>query len=204
MLTPTMPDSSGDLKPNRNNVVTDPAELAARCRQGLNSKVPKFTRKVLAALVPAENGKDVFVSTAELPYYYIRVTKDGHCSYCIQHRVPGRATIGDVRVKTIDDALKRARAILDAARDGRNLLAEEKEGRRQKQAAQTILTIRRQVPRRASRQKEEDLQAENPLSQNALGGGARRAGRDCRPARLAADPAQHSDRARRADRQLRP
>jgi integrase len=141
MLKRTMPESTGDLKPNRNRLVTDPGELTARCRQGLNSRVAKFTKKVLAALVPAENGKDVFISTAELPCFYIRVTRDGHCSYCIQHRVTSRHTIGDVRVKTIEDALKRARVILDAASERRNLLAEEKEAKRQEQAEQTILTI---------------------------------------------------------------
>jgi integrase len=131
-----MPDFPSDLKPNRNNVVTDPAELTARCRRGLTSRVPKFTKKVIAALVPAENGKDVFISTAELPCYYIRVTKDGHHSYCIQHRVTGRHTIGDVRVKTIDQAMKRAQAILSAAQDGRNLIAEEKAAKRQQEAEQ--------------------------------------------------------------------
>jgi integrase len=144
MLNPTMPESSGDLKPsqpNRAQLVTDLAELTERCRQGLPSKVERFTRKVLAALVPAESGKDVFISTAELPCYYVRVTKDGHRSYCIQHRVTGRHTIGDVRVKTAEQALKRAQALLSAAQDGRSLLAEEKQAKRQRDAEQASTVV---------------------------------------------------------------
>lgn len=138
MLHSTMPESSGGLKrqTKRAELVIDPADLTARCRQGLNSRVPNITKEVLGALVTAENGRDIFISTAELPCFYLRVTKDGHRSYCIQHRVTGRHTIGDVRVKPIEVVLKRARAILDAAGDGRNLLAEEKAATRQKEAEQ--------------------------------------------------------------------
>jgi integrase len=143
MLSPSVPELSGDLKPqaNRAKLVIELGELTERCRQGLPSKVPKLSAKVLAALVPSENGRDVFVSTGELPCFAVRITKDGHRSFCVQHRTIGRHTIGDVRVKPLDQALKRARVLLDAARDGRNLIAEEKTAARQRQAEQTVAAI---------------------------------------------------------------
>jgi integrase len=128
MVTISLPESSGKLKrhQNRAKLVMGLTELTERCRQGLPSQVPELTKEVLKALAPAASGeKDVLISTKELACFYVRVTKDGHRSYCVQHRVFRRHTIGDVRVKSIRDALKRGRALLDAAHDGRNLLAEE-------------------------------------------------------------------------------
>jgi integrase len=96
---------------------------------------------VLRAIRPSESGKDVFVGTREVPCTYIRITRTGFASYCVQHRAVGRVTIGDVRVISPKQAIARAKEILSAAFLGRNLLEEEAEAARQKKAEKTVKEI---------------------------------------------------------------
>ena len=129
------------IRKSRNAVVSDLAELTERCRQGLTSRVEAFTPGVLRAIRPSESGKDVFIGTRELPCTYIRITRTGFASYCVQHRVVGRETIGDVRVLSPKQAIARAKEILSAAFLGRNLIEEEAEAARQKKAEKTVKEI---------------------------------------------------------------
>jgi integrase len=138
MLDLSSPTTMGQHK-TRREIVTDLNELRARCLAGINSRVERFTPKVLKAICPAADGKkDVFVGTLEQSCVYVRTSPAGHASYCVQHRTVGRVTIGDIRRWTISEAIARAREILRAATLGRNLIAEEVVEARRQRAEKTV------------------------------------------------------------------
>jgi integrase len=103
-------------------------DIRRRCRQGGSMKGVKFLAKgFLEAVVPPAKGES-FLWSSELPGWGLRVSQTGKRSWIVQCRIDGqsrRTTIGDVRLKSPIEARDRARAILAAAEDNRDLLLEE-------------------------------------------------------------------------------
>jgi hypothetical protein len=103
-------------------------DVKRACRKGGSMKGVKFLAKgFLDAVVPPARGES-FLWSSELPGWGLRVSSTGKRSWIVQARIGGqsrRTTIGDVRLKTPIQARDRARAILAAAEDNRDLLADE-------------------------------------------------------------------------------
>jgi integrase len=81
-----------------------------------------LTARIVEALIYAQpNRRLQFVWDSKLVGLGVRLTPAGHKAYVVRYRVNGRqrlTTLGDVRVHTLDDARKVARAILAKADTG--------------------------------------------------------------------------------------
>jgi integrase len=81
----------------------------------------KLTQRSIAAVKP--EAADVFAWDDELPGFGVRVKPSGHKSFMIQYREgrrTRRVTIGGCALWKLEDARKRAREMLVAAKDGRS------------------------------------------------------------------------------------
>ena len=101
-----------------------------------------FTDKYVRSLKPPETGR-VEVGDASLPGLVIRITPQNVRSWAVRYKVRGadepqrRHTLGIYPAMSLADARERARAILDAAHGGIDLLARERVAQEVKEAART-------------------------------------------------------------------
>jgi hypothetical protein len=86
------------------------------------SRGTHLTARIVEALIYSQSNRRLqFVWDSKLVGLGVRLTPAGHKAYVVRYRVNGRqrlTTLGDVRVHTLDDARKVARAILAKADTG--------------------------------------------------------------------------------------
>jgi integrase len=105
-------------------------------------KMPKLTKKVVEAAVPKD--RHYYIFDEELPGFGVRVLTSGRKSFLVQHRIGGRGgetrrlALGIFGIVTVEDARKRAIAILGQRAAGSDPIREMREATRQ---AMTITAL---------------------------------------------------------------
>src|ERR1700751_3843572 len=105
-------------------------------------KMPKLTKKVVEAAAPKD--RHYYIFDEELPGFGVRVLTSGRKSFLVQHRVGGRGgetrrlALGMFGVVTVEEARKRAIAILGQRAAGSDPIREMRETAKQ---AMTVTVV---------------------------------------------------------------